>query len=456
MCSPPCNHTLLSEFYGVQSASIKIQGRSNTGFSADPIVSRITIQNSTINHNQSQSAISANGVDDITISNVAINNYVGDQVWADMSSIRLENATNVKIGGGTRIVDLRPELDAGVLADNKSFPLFETYNAIVAPGIPAIKKMYLASNDFSGLQGTTTTNRWIYSEWNGTALSNMNWNAGDSSWIGSAPWTRIWSYYQHPDLYDSVRRWVAPSLGGAIVTGGVALMGTGGDGVIAGITKNSPSNPLWSAAITSTTLTNPTGVGWVNVLENEEIQFLVNKNVNNYFDATSWNPQIEFWGITGKYGRPQWKASDGFAGVQFENNWTYETYNGSFIAANSFDNIAYYWYNSNDLWSRVYGTYQHPGETTDSVRTWTAPYSGIVSITGDVSVPDINSDGVLANIYKNTTSQWQAIISGGGLSTPTGVSNISVNAGDVIRFKVSKYGNYYYDATIWNPVITYN
>lgn len=449
-------HTLLSEFYGVQSASIKIQGRSNHGFSADPIVSRITIQDTVINHNQSQSSISATGVNDLTVSNVDINNDSGDQVWEDMCSIRLENTKNVKIGGGTRILDIRPELDAGILAGYNALPLIETYNAIVAPGVPAIKKFYLASEDFSGSQGPTTENRWMYSEWNGSALSNMIWNSGDNSWIGSAPWSRIWSYYQHPDTTDSVRRWAAPSLGGVIVNGGVALMGSGGDGVIAKLAKNSPSNPLWTSAVTSTTPIYPTGVSWVNVLQNEEIQFIVNKNGNNYYDATSWDPQIEFWGIPGKYGTPQWMASEGFAGAQFENYWTYETYNGSFSAMNNFESSTYFWNNGNDQWNRVYDTYQHPGENTDSVRTWTAPYSGTVSITGEISVPDVNSDGVLVNIFKNTTSQWQAVIPGGGSTTPTGVGSIAVNAGDVIRFKVNKYGNHYNDVTSWNPVITYN
>jgi len=149
---------------------------------------------------------------------------------------------------------------------------------------------YIAADGFSGVQGA---NQWLYQEWDGSAYQNMaTYSSGTGVWSGSQPFVLIGAGTQHPDTYDSVRTWVAPSSGIIVVAGTVKMGSAGGDGVVATIKKN--GSTVWGpTAIAATdTVTGANHDFEISVSAGDKLYFIVNKNGNNYFDATFWNPSV--------------------------------------------------------------------------------------------------------------------------------------------------------------------
>ncbi|TFF38509.1 SpvB/TcaC N-terminal domain-containing protein [Mucilaginibacter psychrotolerans] len=102
----------------------------------------------------------------------------------------------------------------------------------------------------------------------------------------------------------------------------------------------------------------------------------------------------------------------------------------------------------------------------DAVRYWKAPFKGNITITGPVQLLPVNNsglvnakeDGVRASIQLNGGNpNWSTVIAAGDYSikTPSNVSNISVNAGDRLYFRVQSVYNGDGDKVKWDPVITY-
>ncbi|MNC74279.1 hypothetical protein D3C75_1256060 [compost metagenome] len=60
---------------------------------------------------------------------------------------------------------------------------------------------------------------------------------------------------------------------------------------------------------------------------------------------------------------------------------------------------------------------------------------------------------------KNSTQVWPSsgwqIIQGNDSVGVNATVNVNVTSGDSIYFVVNQNGNYGFDATVWNPVITY-
>jgi hypothetical protein len=99
-----------------------------------------------------------------------------------------------------------------------------------------------------------------------------------------------------------------------------------------------------------------------------------------------------------------------------------------------------------------------------AARAWTAPDSGIVSLRGHILKSDnaAGGDGVLARITKNGTVIWPT--SGGSQHIAAGdeytgvnnvIDNLSVSAGDILRFEVNTYSTNTYDKTSWTPAVVY-
>ncbi|MEM9931076.1 MAG: SpvB/TcaC N-terminal domain-containing protein, partial [Bacteroidota bacterium] len=106
----------------------------------------------------------------------------------------------------------------------------------------------------------------------------------------------------------------------------------------------------------------------------------------------------------------------------------------------------------------------------DVIRSWEAPYSGTVAITGDIAlvaqpgIDDYNrEDGVSVKIELGTGGftpnliLYQTDIGANDYAarTPTGVNNIPVNAGQRIYFRVQSIFDGAYDRVQWDPIITY-
>lgn len=167
-------------------------------------------------------------------------------------------------------------------------------------------------------------------------------------------------------------------------------------------------------------------------------------------------------------GSTMYIASSGFSGVQGQNQWGYQysTNGESTFPAMTYDSANTLWGAnvSGDYYCQVWANGQHPGTTCDSVRTWTAPTGGTVTVSanGVLSVAAScggNTSGVQVRVLKNGTqiwpaTGWQVIPNGGLYSFPSGIT-ATVASGDVLRFVVQHVGNVNYcDSTTWDPIVT--
>ncbi|MGA7672007.1 MAG: SpvB/TcaC N-terminal domain-containing protein [Nitrolancea sp.] len=102
----------------------------------------------------------------------------------------------------------------------------------------------------------------------------------------------------------------------------------------------------------------------------------------------------------------------------------------------------------------------------DTVRRWVAPYDGTISVGGNVNLIQDNSsarqsyttaDGVTVAIQHNGDQLWSQDIGATDYSsyTPSGVTSISVQAGDRIYFRVESGYDGKYDQVNWDPTVTY-
>lgn len=154
---------------------------------------------------------------------------------------------------------------------------------------------YKLSENFSTTQGQ---NQWYYMQSNGTTYTNMTWNQANNNWKGDYTWNLISKLPSlHPDTNDTVIAWKAPSSGTVVLKGNPRKDNTGGgDGVNVKIVKN--SSQLWPASGWQFIgATDKVGVIYnttTYVYQNDIIYFIVNKNGNNSYDGTLWNPTIDY------------------------------------------------------------------------------------------------------------------------------------------------------------------
>jgi plastocyanin len=154
-----------------------------------------------------------------------------------------------------------------------------------------------------------------------------------------------------------------------------------------------------------------------------------------------------------------------FSGVQGQNGWSYQSFDGS-----SYTNLVYNstykkWTPPGQSVPEITQFDQHPGASATNwvARAWTAPSTGTVSLRGRILKSDNvgGGNGILARITKNGQQVWPA----SGTQTVaagdeyTGVSyvldNLSVNAGDTIRFETNENGESSYDRASWTPSVSY-
>ncbi|MFL6161611.1 MAG: SpvB/TcaC N-terminal domain-containing protein [Jatrophihabitantaceae bacterium] len=102
----------------------------------------------------------------------------------------------------------------------------------------------------------------------------------------------------------------------------------------------------------------------------------------------------------------------------------------------------------------------------DVLRRWVAPFTGSVSVTGDVALTQdtspargsyVGADGVRVAIQQNDTELWSTLIGATDYpaKTPNGVSSIPVSKGDRLYFRVGSQSDGAYDQVSWDPVIQY-
>ncbi len=149
--------------------------------------------------------------------------------------------------------------------------------------------LWYARQDFGATQGG---NDWYYQGWNGVTYTDMNFDAGNNRWQGSASLCQIGNTWVHPSLScEPTRTWISPVSDTITISGSTALYNpSGSNGVIVRILKN--DSELWSVTIGSAdaqeyffTLEEPVQVGDV-------IRFRVNSRGNTDYDSTYLNPKI--------------------------------------------------------------------------------------------------------------------------------------------------------------------
>lgn len=157
-------------------------------------------------------------------------------------------------------------------------------------------------------------------------------------------------------------------------------------------------------------------------------------------------------------------AAADFSGVQGQNGWSYQSFNGSSYSNLVYDSTAKKWTPSGQSVPEITQFDQHPDTTSGWVaRAWTAPASGTVSLRGRILKSDnaAGGNGVLARITKNGTQIWPAtgtqLIAAGDEYTGVGyaLDGVSVSAGDVIRFETNNNGDSSYDKASWTPSVSY-
>jgi hypothetical protein len=117
------------------------------------------------------------------------------------------------------------------------------------------------------------------------------------------------------------------------------------------------------------------------------------------------------------------------------------------------------WYGSTFFtgpdWTRVGRDWHHPGNETPSVRRFTVPRAGRITVSGRVFKLHQQGDGIRAIIRHNDREVWQGEIEGAdGQGVEPNVA-LEVAQGDAIRFIVHKRGQITCDTTGWDPVIIY-
>ncbi|MDP6358767.1 MAG: hypothetical protein QF473_26855, partial [Planctomycetota bacterium] len=106
-------------------------------------------------------------------------------------------------------------------------------------------------------------------------------------------------------------------------------------------------------------------------------------------------------------------------------------------------------------WTRVGKDWHHPGINTPSVRCFTAPRDGRVTITGRVHKAHLSGYGVRASIRRDKRNLWKADLEGKDDKGIDPNLTVDLRKGDRIRFVVHKLGRIFCDTTRWDPAVTY-
>ena len=158
-------------------------------------------------------------------------------------------------------------------------------------------------------------------------------------------------------------------------------------------------------------------------------------------------------------------AAREFSTVQGETGWYYRIWQAG-VGTNDMvwnPDGSGHWRGSGS-WDAVWvlgdSLYIHP-DATQILVEWTAPRSGTADVSGVVrKFATEGGDGVTVSIWKNGTmiwpenGQWMHIASNDAVGCDAKVTT-DLNAGDVLSFRVDKFGDTAYDTTEWTPVIRY-
>lgn len=118
------------------------------------------------------------------------------------------------------------------------------------------------------------------------------------------------------------------------------------------------------------------------------------------------------------------------------------------------------WYGSTfwtgrEVWGRIGKDWMHPGNAGDVARVFIAPTDGQAKITGTVKKLHLDGDGVKVSLRHNEKEVWAAKLDGKDATGKEPLLTLDLKKDDVLRFTISRCGNYTCDTTGWDPVVAY-
>lgn len=154
------------------------------------------------------------------------------------------------------------------------------------------KEEYSAAFDFTSVQAL---NGWYYQRLNSGNYYDLSWSS--DHWYYSTYLT-MYAYTLHPEVNDDpVRKWVAPFEGTIRVKGTVKVNTSGGDGVVITIKHNSTTEWLQTVSGTKNYYYSDAQFVYdftVDVNASDAIYFILNKNGNIGYDASTFCPEIAY------------------------------------------------------------------------------------------------------------------------------------------------------------------
>ncbi|MDD5556443.1 MAG: hypothetical protein PHN82_04235 [bacterium] len=306
-----------------------------------------------------------------------------------------------------------------------------------------------------------------YTYWNGASYQNLFLNAPTRRWTldgeAAAPLININSFRPGGTTAEPAMLWTAPFDDTIKVQGWTTKVvdpPNYGDGVYVRLVKNgNTASPLWEQFITGDDTTfYPFDVSPITIVAGDTIALHLHKNGDHFFDSTQHNIVISSISDGNA-----WSASGGFSREQGYNNWSYRRWNGSQYNNLVLNTTTRTWTtDGSNTPPRVNINAQLPGDSEDSVRTWTAPSTGTINVVGwatRVIDPPPQGDGVYVRIVKNSnigSPLWERFLDYDDYTLyRINLNGIEVNAGDTINFIVNRNGNRFYDSTKVDAVVIY-
>ncbi len=148
-----------------------------------------------------------------------------------------------------------------------------------------------------------------------------------------------------------------------------------------------------------------------------------------------------------------WLATKDFGAQQGGRGWFYVAEDGKKEVPMKWNEAKKQW-EGPENYCQIYAGAQHPGATFDAVRMWQAPVSGTFQVTGKVKASS-TSDGVLLKIFSGTEVVWQKEITLENKEAyQTHDFELSLQAGQKLKFVVNRKDKNTADYTSWDPLIT--
>jgi len=148
--------------------------------------------------------------------------------------------------------------------------------------------------------------------------------------------------------------------------------------------------------------------------------------------------------------KASYSASDDFSDAQGRDCWSYLDSSGAPMV---FDNANARWRKEPDQTVLIWRLGTHPGSTVDSVRRWTSPVDGAVSLSGSFADSDPGGgDGVLVQVQRNGAAIFSQDLPNGGQTTFT--LDLTLTRGERIDFVVNRKASNAYDTTGFSVALT--